>query len=132
MGKIINSNVKPMYLLHADLFGHVNVLSLSRKKYALVIMDDFSRYTWVRCLTFKEETTKKIIDLIKTLDRISENKVVIIRSDNETEFRNSTLKDFCIEKGITHQFSAARTPYQNGIVEKKEHDFNISCKNHVV
>ena len=73
-----------MYLLHAILFGPENVLALSRKKYALVIVDDFSRYTWVRFLTSQDEATKEIIDLIKTLDISSDNKVVVLRIDNGT------------------------------------------------
>ena len=42
-----------------------------------------------------------------------------IRSDNGTEFRNSVLNNFCTEKGISRQFSAPRTPQQNGVVERK-------------
>ena len=41
------SITEPLQLLHMDLFGPVNVMSLSRKRYALVIVDDFSKYTWV-------------------------------------------------------------------------------------
>ena len=45
--------------------------------------------------------------------------VRLIRSDNGTEFKNSVLNDFCTEKGISRQFSAPRTPQQNGVVERK-------------
>ncbi|MGI4673391.1 hypothetical protein ACR2XN_28405 [Klebsiella pneumoniae] len=42
-----------------------------------------------------------------------------IRSDNGTEFKNSVMREFCEEKGIMHEFSAPRTPQQNGVVERK-------------
>jgi transposase InsO family protein len=46
-------------------------------------------------------------------------KAKIIRLDNGTEFRNQNLNSFCDSKGITRQFSAARTPHQNGVAERR-------------
>nr|GEU50901.1 hypothetical protein [Tanacetum cinerariifolium] len=45
--------------------------------------------------------------------------VLCVRTDNDTEFKNKTLANFFDEVGITQQFSAARTPQQNGVVEKR-------------
>ena len=42
-----------------------------------------------------------------------------IRSDNGTEFKNAVLDHFCAEKGIQRQYSAARTPQQNGVAERR-------------
>jgi transposase InsO family protein len=42
-----------------------------------------------------------------------------IRSDNETEFRNASFDEFCLEHDVEQQFSAARVPQQNGVVERK-------------
>ena len=42
-----------------------------------------------------------------------------IRSDHGTEFKNQDFKNFCDENGIGHNFSAPRTPQQNGVVERK-------------
>ena len=83
-------------------------------------MDDFTRFTWPYFLHAKDEASEIIINHIKIVDNIDPiRKVSRIRSDNETEFKNSTMKDFCEEKGIHHEFSAARTPQQNGVVERK-------------
>ena len=46
-------------------------------------------------------------------------KLGAIRSDHGTEFENSLFKAFCEEHGISHNFSAPRTPQQNGVVERK-------------
>ena len=105
-----------------DLFGPMNVLSLSRKKYALVMVDDFSRYTWVEFLSTKDEAPQIIIEHIKRVDKEAQGtgaSVAALRSDNGTEFRNATLNDFCRNRGISQQFSAPRTPQQNGVVERK-------------
>ncbi|KAL8088428.1 hypothetical protein AgCh_038276 [Apium graveolens] len=48
-----------------------------------------------------------------------QNCVKRLRSDNGTEFRNATLTELCKDKGIVQEFSAARTPKQNGVVERK-------------
>ena len=117
--KHVNTNMEPLKLIHMDLFGPVNVSSLERNRYALVLVDDYSRYTWVRLLETKDEAAQEIIDLVRVLDRIPNAKVRFPRSDNGTEFRNSLLEGFCKDEGIVQQFSAAQTPHQNGVVEKK-------------
>ncbi|KAL8124868.1 hypothetical protein AgCh_012507 [Apium graveolens] len=119
--KYVNSISAPLQLIHMDLFGPVNVLSISRNKYALVMVDDFSRYTWVEFMYSKDETPNIIIEHIKKIEKQAEGKVSVkrLRSDNGTEFRNSTLCEFCKSKDIVQEFSAARTPQQNGVVERK-------------
>ena len=110
---------EPLQLLHMDLFGPVNVMSMSKKRYALVIVDDYSKYTWVLFLHSKDETPQMVIDHVKLIELDSKCPVRAIRSDNGTEFKNAVLNDFCADKGITRQYSAPRTPQQNGVVERK-------------
>ncbi|KAK1399686.1 hypothetical protein POM88_009549 [Heracleum sosnowskyi] len=114
-----SSVVEPYHLLHVDLFGPVNVMSMGRKKYALVIVDEYTRYTWVYFLSKKDETAQILMDHVNLLDKGSQHKVKIIRSDNGTEFRNSILEAFCKERGVKQEFSAPGTPQQNGVVERK-------------
>ncbi|KAL8124612.1 hypothetical protein AgCh_012312 [Apium graveolens] len=119
--KTVNSISAPLQLIHMDLFGPVNVLSISRKKYALVMMDDYSRYTWVEFMHSKDETPHIIIEHVKKIEKQAkdQNFVKRLRSDNGIKFRNATLTEFCKDKGIVQEFSAARTPQQNGVVERK-------------
>ena len=102
-----------------DLFGPVNVMSMSKKRYALVIVDDYSKYTWVLFLHSKDETPQMVIDHLKLIELDSKSLVRAIRSDNGTEFKNQLLNDFCSDKGISRQYSAPRTPQENGVVERK-------------
>ncbi|XP_063948047.1 uncharacterized protein LOC135152146 [Daucus carota subsp. sativus] len=117
--KVLSSIVKPIQLLHMDLFGPVNIMSISKKKYCLVIVDDFSKFTWTFFLHSKDKAGKIIINHIKALNNNPDVKVERIKSDNGTEFKNSVMKEFCEEKGIIHEFSTPRTPQQNGVVERK-------------
>ena len=110
---------EPLHLLHLDLFGPVNVLSISKKRYALVIVDEFTRFTWVYFLSRKDETPEIILEHVKLMENNSTHKVKILRSDNGTEFKNTQMNDFCKKKGISHQFSTPGTPQQNGVVERK-------------
>ena len=110
---------EPLQLIHMDLFGPVKVMSLSEKRYALVIVDDYSKYTWVLFLHSKDETPQMVIDHLKLIELVSKVSVRAIMSDNGTEFKNQLLNDFCSDKGISRQYSAPRTPQQNGVVERK-------------
>nr|GFB18189.1 retrovirus-related Pol polyprotein from transposon TNT 1-94 [Tanacetum cinerariifolium] len=88
-------------------------------KYVLVVVDDYSRYTWVFFLHSKDEASEVIISFIKKTQVNLQLQVQRVRTDNGTEFKNKTLAKLFDEVGITQQFSAARMPQQNGVVESR-------------
>ncbi|KAL8120205.1 hypothetical protein AgCh_017378 [Apium graveolens] len=98
--KTESSIFEPYHLLHVDLFGPVNVMSIAKKKYAMVIVDEFTRYTWVYFLHKKNETASTLTDHVGQLDKLVKDSVKIIRSDNGTEFKNSIIEEFFKEHGI--------------------------------
>ncbi|KAI3665286.1 hypothetical protein L6452_43910 [Arctium lappa] len=117
--KAIPSTSRSLELIHMDLCGPMRVQSINHKKYVLVMVDDFSRYTWVQFLRSKDETPELIISLLKSI-QVNLNQVVqTIRTDNGTEFKNQILTGYLTSVGISHTFSAARTPQQNGVVERR-------------
>nr|GFB14538.1 hypothetical protein [Tanacetum cinerariifolium] len=85
-----DTNQEKLYLLHMDLCGPMRVESVNGKKYILVIVDDYSRFTWVKFLRSKDETLDFIIKFLKM-----------------------------IQVGISHETSVARSPQQNGVVERR-------------
>ncbi|XP_075099216.1 uncharacterized protein LOC142176057 [Nicotiana tabacum] len=113
------STSKPLDLLHMDLRGPMRVQSRGGKRYIFVIVDDYSRFTWTLFLKTKDETFEICIAFVKKIPVKMESKVACIRSDHGTEFDNAKFNDFCNENRITHNFSAPRTPQQNGVVERK-------------
>ena len=117
--KSIISTTRPLELLHMDLFGPSSYTSLGGKKYGLVIVDDYSRYTWVFFLRSKDETQETFITFAKQVQRQFKQDILMIRSDNGSEFKNYTVQDFVENEGIVHQFSAPYTPQQNGVAERK-------------
>ena len=102
-----------------DLLGPTRTTSLGGKKYALVIVDDFSRYTWVLFLAIKDETFKTFKRHYKRITNLKGQSVIFIRSDHGSEFENQFFDHFCSKHGIDHNFSTPRTPQQNGVVERK-------------
>ncbi|GJU18529.1 putative ribonuclease H-like domain-containing protein [Tanacetum coccineum] len=106
---------KPLKLLHMDLFGPVSVESINKKRYCLVVTDDFSRFSWVFFLATKDETSEILCKFIIGLENQLNHNVKIIRCDNGTEFKNHAMNEFCAKKGIKREFSVARTPQQNGV-----------------
>nr|GEW85469.1 putative ribonuclease H-like domain-containing protein [Tanacetum cinerariifolium] len=110
---------QPLFRLHMDLCRPTFVKSLNKKSYWLVITDDYSRFTWVFFLATKDETSPILKTFITSLENQLSLKVKVIRSDNETKFKNSDLNQFCELKGIKREFSVPMTPQQNGIAERK-------------
>nr|GEW94900.1 hypothetical protein [Tanacetum cinerariifolium] len=89
---VLNSRQR-LHILHMDLCGPMRIASINGKRYVLVIVDDYSRYTW--------------------------SPVIIIRTDNGIEFKNQVLKEYFDTVGISHQMSSVQTPQQNGVVERQ-------------
>nr|GFA05420.1 retrovirus-related Pol polyprotein from transposon TNT 1-94 [Tanacetum cinerariifolium] len=91
--KLVLNSRQRLHLLHMDLCGPMRTASINGKRYVLVIVDDYSRYTW--------------------------SPVIIIRTDNDTKFKNQMLKEYFDTVGISHQMSSVRTPKQNGVAERR-------------
>nr|GEY02150.1 hypothetical protein [Tanacetum cinerariifolium] len=85
-----DTNHEKLYLLHMDLCGSIRFKSVNGKKYILVIVDDYSQFTWVKCLRSKDEASYFIIKFLKM-----------------------------IQVGISYETSVAHSPQQNGVIERR-------------
>nr|GEU84963.1 hypothetical protein [Tanacetum cinerariifolium] len=117
--KITPSSKSRLQLLHMDLCGPMRVASINGKRYVLVIVNDYSRYTWTHFLRSKDETPEVLIDFLRLVQRGLQAQVRVVRTDKGTEFLNQTLHAYFVAEGILHQMSVARTPEQNGVVERR-------------
>ena len=117
--KTVPSSAKRLDMLHMDLCGPMRIESINGKKYILVIVDDYSRYTWVMFLRSKDEAPGIIITFLKRIQILLRAQIRIVRTDNGTEFVNQELRAYFESVGITHQTSVVRTPQQNGVVERR-------------
>ncbi|GJR08583.1 retrovirus-related pol polyprotein from transposon TNT 1-94 [Tanacetum coccineum] len=116
--KIVPSSKGRLNLLHMDFYVPIRVASINGKKYILVIIDDYSIYTWTLFLRSKDETPEVLKDFLIMIQRNLQALVISVRTDRGTEFLNKTLHAFFKEEGIKHQTFTHRTPEQNGVVER--------------
>jgi transposase InsO family protein len=114
-----NDNGQALELLHMDLFDPIAYMSISQSKYCLVIVDNYSRFTWVFFLQEKSQTQETLKGFLRRAQNEFGLSIKKIRSDNGTEFKNSQIEGFLEDEGINHEFSSPYTPQQNGVVERK-------------
>nr|GFB42980.1 hypothetical protein [Tanacetum cinerariifolium] len=88
--KPVPNSRQRLHLIHMDLCGPMRIASINGKWYVLVIVDDYSRYTWVHFFRSKDEAPE-----------------------------NQVLKEYFDTVGISHQMSSVRTPQQNRVVERR-------------
>nr|GEV07586.1 retrovirus-related Pol polyprotein from transposon TNT 1-94 [Tanacetum cinerariifolium] len=114
------STTRYLELLHMDLLDPSAVRSYGGNRYTLVIVDDYSRYTWTRFLKDKIEAFDQLKIFSKKIQNQLGCTIVSIRTDHGREFDNEVqFKEFCNASVITHNFSAPCTPQSNGVVERK-------------
>nr|GEZ06079.1 integrase, catalytic region, zinc finger, CCHC-type, peptidase aspartic, catalytic [Tanacetum cinerariifolium] len=99
-----DTNQEKLYLLP------MCVESVNGKKYILVIVDDYSQFTWVKCLRSKDEAPNFIIKFMKMIQVWLQVPIRCIRTDNETEFVNQMLCEYYEQVGISHETLVARSP----------------------
>ena len=107
--KSMMSTSKAFELVHMDLFGPTTYSSIGGK-YGFVIMDNFTRYTWVFFLVDKSDLFATFKLFVKGIHNEFEITIKRVRSDNSSEFKNTRIDKLCDEFGIRHQFSAKYTP----------------------
>ncbi|GJW12673.1 retrovirus-related pol polyprotein from transposon TNT 1-94 [Tanacetum coccineum] len=117
--KFEDTNQEKLYLLHMDLYGPMRVASVNGKKYIPVIVDDYSRFIWVKCLRSKDEAPDFIISFLKMNQVRLKVPVLKNHKNNGTEFVNQTLREYYEKVGISYETSVARSPQQNGVVERQ-------------
>ena len=116
-----NRATRPLQLVHMDVCGPFSTESHNGSRYLLLIVDDFSRYTWMQAMKTKDEVFRHF----QAYKAMTENahsaqghRVTNVRSDNGGEFISNAFNEFLRTHGIRHQRSTPYTPQQNGVVER--------------
>ncbi|PKU66194.1 Retrovirus-related Pol polyprotein from transposon TNT 1-94 [Dendrobium catenatum] len=109
----------PLELVHSDVWGPSPVPSHLGYNYYVIFVDDFSRFVWLFPLQSKHEVTDIFINFTHFIERQTNRKLKIIRTDGGGEFVNHKFQNFTRTAGILHQTSCPYTPEQNGLAERK-------------
>ena len=108
--KSMMNTSKAFKLLHMNLFGPTTYTSIGGNKYGFVIVDDYTRFTWVVFLVDKSDVFATFKSFIKRIHNEFETTIKKVRSDNGSEFKNTRIDELCDEFGIRHQFLDKYTP----------------------
>ena len=108
-----------MDLVHSDLCGPMRTTTPGGRRYFLTLIDDHSRYTTVYILQKKSQTFDAIEDYVRKMKTQFNKPPKVLRSDQGGEYNGSRLVLFLKHEGIQQQFTAAYSPQQNGVAERK-------------
>jgi transposase InsO family protein len=105
--------------VHTDICGPLDPISFGGNKYFITFIDDFNRKSWVYFLKEKSSALAVFKNFKAFTEAESNYKLVVARSDRGGEYTSNAFQDFCRENEIRHQLTAAYTPHQNVIAERK-------------
>ncbi|KAG7594885.1 Zinc finger CCHC-type [Arabidopsis thaliana x Arabidopsis arenosa] len=110
-------------LVHADLCGPISPPTAAKKRYVFVLIDDHSRYMWTILLKEKSETFEKFKAFKKLIEQESGAKLKTLRTDRGGEFLSHEFQELYEKEGINRHLTAAYSPQQNGVVERRNRTF---------
>ena len=108
-----------LQLIHADLCGLITPISTGSKRYLISFIDDFTRKVWIYFLVEKSDAFNTFKHFKSLFEKEIENCIKCLCTDRGGEFTSNEFNLFCKENGIKRQLTAAYTPQQNGVAERK-------------
>lgn len=113
------STMEVFDLINIDLWGPYHLKSITNAVDMLTIIDDFSRFYWTYMLKSKERVFSTLIFFFHYVFTHYTKKVKVFRTNNGTEFLNTSCNSFFQENGTLHQRSYVYSPQQNGVIGRK-------------
>ncbi|GKB77719.1 retrovirus-related pol polyprotein from transposon TNT 1-94 [Tanacetum coccineum] len=107
------------------LCGPVRFKSVNGKKYILVIVDDYSRFTWVKCLRSKVEAPDFIIKFLKMIQIAPENPF----ASNGSTLLNKLLTKDAPSPSNSQTIPETQSPIISNDIEKENHDLDVAHMN---
>jgi transposase InsO family protein len=105
--------------VHINLVGPTTTMGLKGEKYFMLLVYDYTRMTTVCFLKNKSKAFENFKIYKEMVENEMDSRIKCLISDNGGEFTSKEFMDYCRIHGIKNQFSIARTPQRNGIVERK-------------
>ena len=110
---------QPLALVHSDICGPMETVSLGGNRYFLTFIDDYSRKTWVYFLKQKSEAVAVFKEFIAYAEKQSGYTLKVLHTDRGGEYTSNAFFEFCKTQEIKHQLTTSYSPQQNGIAERK-------------
>ena len=103
--------------VHSDLWGPARKTSFGGARYMMTIVDDYSRKVWPYFLKHKYQAFDVFKEWKTMVERQTERKVKILRTDNGMEFCSKIFKSYCKSKGIVRHYTVPHTPQHIFIID---------------
>jgi hypothetical protein len=113
------STTRPLEIVHIDLVGPNTTNGLKGERYFMLLVVVYKRMTAVLFLKNKSEAFENFNIYKEMVENEMDSRIKCLRSDNGGDFTSKEFMDYCSSHGIKRQFFIARTPQQNGVVERK-------------
>lgn len=113
------SSTGPLELMHTDICGPMSTATPGGRRYAMTLIDDYSKYTYCYLLTHKSQAELVIKQFLQYSKTQFGKRPKILRSDRGGEYIGHSLKEYLQNKGIEFQHTMPYTPEQNGLAERK-------------
>jgi transposase InsO family protein len=110
--------VEVLELVHGDLCGPITPPTPSGSCYFLLLVDDSSRYMWLRTVRSKDQAAVAIKQFQQVAEAETGTKLHTFRSDRGGEFTFVEFTEYCVEQVVRWQLTAPYLPQQNGVVER--------------
>ena len=108
-----------MEIVHSDIVGPTTTKGLKSERYFMLLVDDYTRMIAVSFIKNKSEDFENFKIYNEMVENEMDSRIKCLRSDNGGEFTSKEFMDYFSSHGIKRQLSVARTPQQNGVVERK-------------
>jgi len=106
-------------LIHTDVSGRMSHVSFDAYEYHVIFIDDYSRRTWIYFLKTKGEVFSRFKEFKSLVEKQTNRKIRVLRSDNGGEYIDGGFYDFCAQEGIRREFMVPYHPQQNRVSERK-------------
>jgi transposase InsO family protein len=111
---------KPLELVHTDICGLAGTKDMHGESYFMLLIDDYTRMTWVAFLENKSEAFENFKAFKSLVENETDLKIKCLRSDNGGELTSSEFEEFWETHGIKREYAASINPQQNGVFERKK------------
>jgi transposase InsO family protein len=104
---------------HGDICGPISPGTPSGNRYLILLVDDVSRFMWVKMLQSKDQASDVIKQYQVAIEEVTGRKLRVFCSDRGGEFTSAEFAEHCAEHGVRRQLTTPYTPQQNGVIERR-------------
>ena len=109
---------RPLFIIHSDVCGPINPLTMNNKKYYVVFIDQYTHYSVTYLMSERTELFTCFKDFVEKSEAHFNLKIVHLYSDNGGEYISNDMKNYCSQKGISYHLTVPHTPQLNGVSER--------------